>query len=413
MGELIKMAWRNMWRNWRRTAIALVAIVLGLILLLFADGLIKGTDQAMFGNAIRLYGGNIMVHSPGYRDRAHRLPLLPLVDPDVVVQASLGQPETIAAAKRINTGGLITSREGTFPVKITATEPAMDQSVSGQAQSITAGRYLMPEDGDAVLIGQGLADLLKVNVGDRVTLLGKSQHETMRQRTMTVVGIYDMGMAEAEKGVVFITLPEAQSLYNLRNQVTEVAITLQYVGLEEKVAPSLEASLPGYDVDSWETLKPDMRELMDTKAAFTEVIGFAVLGIAAVGILNLMLMAIIERTREMGVLAALGMKGRHVMTLFVLEGAMIGAVGAVVGGILGVALVWGVSQVGVPYAASDMSGMGEMVALMGGSDRLYPSVDVMMAVNRGIAVIIIAALASIYPAWMASRKEPAEVLRHT
>lgn len=423
MGRLMKMAWRNMWRNWRRTSIALVAIVLGLVLLLFLDGVIKGSDQAMFGNAVRVYGGNIQVHAPGYGDKAHRLPLLPLENPDAVVQTALIQPQTVAAAglqatrtqpqvvaaaKRINTGGLITSREGTFPVRITAIEPAVEEVISIQAENIAAGRYLLPEDGDAVLIGKGLADLLEVNVGDRVTLLGKSQHETMRQRTMTIVGIYDLGMADAEKGVVFITLPEAQSLYNLRDQATEVSITLGSVGQEKLVMPALQAALPGYEVDSWETLRPEMRQTMDIKSAVTSVFGFIVLFIAAIGILNLMLMAVFERTREMGVLAALGMKGRQVMTLFLLEGSMIGAVGAVIGGTLGLALLWMVAQVGIDLGYA--SGMGEMTALMG--SRLYPTYDLIDAVNRGIAVIFIAALASLYPAWQASRREPAEALHH-
>ena len=124
MGKSFKMAWRNMWRNWRRTTIALVAIVLGLILLLFLDGMIKGSDQAIFGNAVRLYGGNVQVHAPGYRDKANRMPLLPLDDADAVVAAAEAQPEVVAAAKRINTGGLVSTRAGAFPVEITAIEPA-------------------------------------------------------------------------------------------------------------------------------------------------------------------------------------------------------------------------------------------------------------------------------------------------
>ena len=88
MGQTFKLAWRNMWRNWRRTIIALIAMVLGVILLLFFDGFIKGSDQAIFGNAVRLYGGNIQVHAIGFRDKAARLPLIPLDNPDAVVQAA-------------------------------------------------------------------------------------------------------------------------------------------------------------------------------------------------------------------------------------------------------------------------------------------------------------------------------------
>src|SRR5512139_2106515 len=107
MVKYIKLAWRNIWRNWRRTAIALVAIVLGVVLLLFMDGMIKGSDQAIFGNAVKMYGGNILVHAPGYRVKANRLPLLPLEDADAVLQTARSRPEVLAASKRIHTGGII------------------------------------------------------------------------------------------------------------------------------------------------------------------------------------------------------------------------------------------------------------------------------------------------------------------
>jgi ABC-type lipoprotein release transport system permease subunit len=241
------------------------------------------------------YGGNIQIHAPGYREKANRLPLFPLDDAEAVVKAARAQPQVVAASKRINTAGIVSGREGAYPVVITGIA----------SENIAQGRFLLEGDGDAILIGRGLADLLGVTAGDRVNLLGRSKHETMRQRTMTIVGVYDLGMTEAEKGMVFITLPEAQTLYNLRNQATEVTISLQSVGQEKAVVAALQAALPGYEVDSWETLKPEMRQTLDTKLAFTSFFGIVVLLIASIGILNLLLMAVFERTREMGVLAAL------------------------------------------------------------------------------------------------------------
>ncbi len=365
----VKLAWRNMWRNWRRTAIALVAIVIGLILLLFMEGLIQGSDQAIFGNAVRLYGGNVQIHAPGFREKANRLPLLPLDDANAIVDATRAQPQVRYAAQRINTGGMISSREGAYSVAISGIDPDVEALHSIQAENVVAGRFLLAEDQDAIFIGQGLADLLAVAPGDRVTLLGRSSHEMMRQRTMTVVGIYDLGMAEAEKGMVFITLPTAQRLYNLRDQATEVTLTLAKVGQEEAVLAALHTALPEYEVDSWETLRPEMRQTLDTKAAVTTFIGFVVLLIASIGILNLMLMAVFERTREMGVLAALGMKGRQIMGLFLLEGALIGVVGAVIGCSLAVILLLVIGQVGLDFSST--ANMGEITALMG--ERIYPS----------------------------------------
>jgi ABC-type lipoprotein release transport system permease subunit len=407
----IRLAWRNMWRNWRRTTIAVVAIVLGLIMLLFMDGLIAGSDQAIFGNAVRLYGGNIQIHAIGFRDKATRLPLLPLENADSVVQTARAQPQVTFASKRINTGGMISSREGAYAVGITAVEPAFEASYSLQAENIVDGRYLLPDDGDAVVIGRGLADMLNVTVGDRVTLVGRSLHESMRQRTVTIVGIYELGLAEAEKLSVFITLGEAQTLYDLRDQATEVTIGLQKVGQEQQVVAALQRAFPELEVDSWATLRPELRQTMDTKAAVSSFFAFIVILIAAIGILNLMLMAVFERTREMGILAAVGMKGRQIMTLFLWEGTLIGVVGAVVGCVLGtLALVALNAAGGLDFSYMSSASMGEVSALMG--THIYPTYSWANAFNRGLAVAIIAALAALYPAWQASHQEPAQALHH-
>ncbi len=409
MSKYFKMAWRNLWRNWRRTMIATVAIILGLILLIFMDALIAGSDQAMFGNAVRMYGGNIQVHAPGFREKASRMPLLPLDDGSAVVQAANAQPEVLFAAQRINTGGLVSTREGALSVIVTGIEPSVEAPFSLMAENISAGRFLQDDDEDAVVVGKGLADFLGVGLGDRVTVLGRRKDETMRQRTMTIVGIYDLGLADAEKGSVFINLPEAQSLYNLRDQVTEVTITLEEIGQEEAFMDKLQASLPGYEVDSWRTLRPDIQDTLNIKSTFTTIFGFVVLLIASIGILNLMLMAVFERTREMGVLAALGWKGRQIMFLFLLEGMFVGAVGAVLGCLLSGLMIIALSRVGLDFSFA--AGMqNEITALMG--SRIFPSITTATIVGYGLAVVVIAALASLIPAWQASRSEPADALHY-
>ncbi|RMF00969.1 MAG: ABC transporter permease [Chloroflexi bacterium] len=408
MSQFIQLAWRNMWRNWRRTLIAAVAIVLGLILLIFLDALMKGSDQAIFGNAVRLYGGNVQIHAPGFRDKARRLPLIPLDDGDMVVTTVRAQPDVVAVSRRINTGGMVSSSQGAYPVSITAIEPDAEAPVSLVAENITAGRFLTPDDGDAILIGQEMAHLLNVGVGDRVTLLGKRKDGSMRQRTMTVVGIFNLGMGDAEKGLVYINLPTAQKLYNLRNQETEIAVTLNRVGQEESLIAALQPNLPNYEVDSFDTLRPEIRQILEQKSAFLAIFGLIVLLMAGIGILNLMLMAVYERTREMGVLAALGMKGRQLMVLFLLEGMFIGVVGAVIGCVLGWLLVLAVGQVGIDYSMAQ--GTGDITALIG--NRLYPSIPPANIVAYGAVAVFIAALASLIPAWQASRSEPAKSLHH-
>ncbi|MEZ4514010.1 MAG: FtsX-like permease family protein [Chloroflexota bacterium] len=408
MNQYVKMAWRNVWRNWRRTLIATVAIILGLILLIFMDAAIRGSDQAIYGNAVRLYGGNVQVHAPGFRDKSSRLPLLPLDNADLVIEKVQTKPNVVAVAKRINTGGMVSNREGAYPVSITAIQPESEVAVSLIAANIVNGRFLQGDDEENILIGQEMATLLNVAVGDRVTLLGQRKDQSMRQATMTIVGIYSLGLGDAEKGLVYINLPTAQRLYNLREQETEVTITLDAVGQEDALIRSLAPELPNYEIDSFDTLRPEIRETLATKGAATAVIGFIVLLMAAIGILNLMLMAAYERTREMGVLAALGMKGRQIMGLFLLEGMFIGVVGGVLGCLVSWLLVWVVARVGIDLSYAQ--GTGDLTALLG--SRLYPSIPLVNIAYYGVMVVFIAALASLIPAWQASHNEPAEALHH-
>jgi ABC-type lipoprotein release transport system permease subunit len=379
-----------------------------MILLIFMDAMIRGSDQAIYANAVRLYGGNVQVHAPGFRDKSSRLPLLPLEDADVVIEQASNKPNVVSVAKRISTGGMVSNREGTYPVSITAIQPDSEASVSLVAENISEGRFLASDDGDSILIGQEMADLLDLSVGDRITLVGKRKDESMRERSMTVVGIFSLGLGEAEKGLVYINLPVAQTLYNLRDQETEVAITMEQIGQEEALISSLEPELTNYEVDSFYDLRPEIGEVLAQKSTFTTALGLIVLLMASIGILNLMLMAVYERTREMGVLAALGMKGRQLMGLFLLEGMFIGLIGAVLGCVISWLLVTAVAQAGIDYSFAQ--GTGDITALMG--DRLYPSIPISNIINYGIAVVVIAALASLIPAWQASRNEPAEALHY-
>lgn len=409
MGKLLRMAWRNVWRNRRRTVIAVIAIALGLTLMLFFDGLMGGAKQAIYGNTVRLQGGNVQVHAPGYRQKAKRLPLLPLADDEATVQAALAQPQVVAASRRIETSGMVSSRKGTMPVLITGIEPEQEAPASLVAENIAQGRYLEAGDEDVLLIGQALAKQLDVTVDDRITLVGRATHEQMRRRTMTIVGIYDIGMGEVEKRMVYVSLTEAQVLFDLRDQATEVAIFLERVGQEPPVVEGLQAALPGYEVDAWDTLDPSTKQSMETEDEIMSVFGLIILLIAGVGILNLMLMAVFERTREIGLLAAMGLKRREIVALFLLEGVLIGLLGALVGGALGGLVNAYYGKVGLEWAAT-ASEYSPLAALLGG--RIYFTIGMDTLFNRALTVAIIAALASLYPAWQASQREPAEALHY-
>jgi ABC-type lipoprotein release transport system permease subunit len=250
-----------------------------------------------------------------------------------------------------------------------------------------------------------MAERLEVTVGDRVTLVGRATHQQMRRRTMTVVGIYDLGLPEAEKRMAYISLAEAQTLFDLRDQATEVVVALQSVGQEKAVVAALQEALPAYEVAAWQELNPEMNQSLQVDKQIMSIFGLVVLLIAGVGILNLMLMAVFERTREIGLLAAMGLKRHEILGLFLLEGVLIGLLGALIGGVLGGLIVSAVGQVGIRLSVAEM---GEMLALLG--DRLYPALQIELLLGRALTIAVIAALASLYPAWQASKREPAEAL---
>ncbi len=412
MWKFIKLAWRNMWRNWRRTLIASVAIVLSMILLIFFQAFLDGMDESIYGNTVRLYGGNVLVHAPGYREKSTRLPMLPLSDVDEILAAVREHPDVLAASTRINTGGLASNRAASHAVNITAIEPQFEAPISLVAENIVDGRFLVPNDGDNIVIGRTLADHLNVTVDDRISLLGRREDGSMRQRSMTVVGIFDLGLGEAEKGLVFINLPTAQQLYNLRGQVTEIAVTMREIGEEDALIEEIAPQFPDHEVDSIYTLRPEFGNALATDRIFGLFFGGILLLMGGIGILNLMLMAVFERTREMGVLAAMGMTGRQIMGLFVLEGALIGFFGAVIGCLASGLLVSSLNQSGIDLSAvyGEIQDAGEIYALMG--TTLYPAIETSTIIAYGFSAVVVGALAAFIPARRASHREPADSLHY-
>lgn len=404
----LRLAWRNVWRQRRRTFLIAIGMGVTMSLLVFYDGLIGGFEQAIYGNAIQLLGGNIQVHAPGYGDKAGRKPLLPLDDPDAVVRAAEAHPDVVVASKRIVTGGLVTNREGAFAVSIVGVETDKEGQITPVSGNISSGRYLLPDDGDVIVIGRGLANAMEIEVGDRITLVGNSTHEQTRQRTMTVIGIYDVGVPSVEKGTIYVSLAEAQSLFGLDGQVTEIVVSLKQIGLEPGVMDAIETSAPGYEIESWETSIPDLKKTMDMKTGVMGVFGVFMLGIAAIGILNLLMMAVFERTREIGIVGALGLKPREITFLFLLEGILIGLLGAAFGAALGTAINGILGVYGLDY--SQFADLTEYTALISGS--IYPQLVPLKVFQHAVTVAVISALAALYPAVEASRREPAEALHY-
>jgi ABC-type lipoprotein release transport system permease subunit len=408
MSLYLRLAWRNIWRHRRRTVIVVLAIGLTMWMMIMYDGLIGGFKQAIYGNAIKVLGGNVQVHAVGYQEKAAQAPLLALPDAPAVERAALALPQVVAASQRIITGGLASSREGAWAVSIVGVEPEKELPVSLVGQKVAEGRYLSASDQDVVYIGKGLATAMDVGVGDRFTLAGRAPHEQMRSRTMTVVGIFDIGMSDIEKRTIYMSLAEAQDLYGLTGQVTEVAISLKQIGQEPAVINALKPVLPNVEFSSWQTSFPELEAAITTKSQGMEIFSYIMLIIVGIGILNLLLMAVFERTREIGVLGAIGLRPGQISLLFLLEGAMMGLVGAAFG--VGLGLLFNILFGVLGFDFSAFSSITSYTALISG--KIYSTLGTDKLVGHVLAVVIISILASFYPAREAAQQEPAKSLHY-
>ena len=415
----LRLAWRNIWRHRRRTINILLAMSLSLGMMMWYDGLIDGFNNAIYGNAIRVLGGNIQIHAAGYRAKVDSNPLIPLTNDAAVVQAALAHPDVISATRRIQTGGLLSNREGAFGVSIIGIDPEAEAApiqtgndagkpLSLIAQNIKEGEWLTADGGDVILIGRGMADVMDLKVGDRITMVGSDIHKQNRQRTMTVVGIYDIGIPTLERQSAYIPLAEAQALFGLDGQSTEIQVNIERLGEEDKVVAALEPALPGYEVESWNKNYPELETAINSKGAAMTIFGIIIISIAAIGILNLLLMAVYERTREIGLLGAMGLKPREIAALFVLEGALIGIVGAAAGIVVGLIINVISAQVGLDYTS--YASISDYMALI--NSRIYPSLGLQNLPWRAATVVIISTLAAFIPAREASHREPAEALHY-
>jgi putative ABC transport system permease protein len=404
----LRLAWRNIWRHKRRTIIIVVALAMCMWLMMFYDGLLAGFTDSMYGNAVKILGGNIQVHEAGYSENSLSKPIMALGDDQQIAAYALTLPNVVGASRRIETDGLATSREGSFGVSIVGIEPELEAPLSVISKNIVSGEYLQNSVGDSVFIGKGLADAMNVQTGDKFTLIGRDSHNQMRKRTMVVGGIYDVNMPELEKGIVYMSLPEAQQLYDLNEESTMVMVTLANIGKEKPVIAAITKQYPGIDIGSWQTKYPELTSAITTKSGAMNLFSFVIILIAGIGILNMLLMAVYERTREIGFLGAMGIRPSGINFLFLLEGALIGLVGIAAGILLGLVFNFLFQQVGMDF--SKFSNITTYAALISG--RVYPSLGLEKIVGRVLVMLIVSIAAAFYPAWEASHREPAEALHY-
>jgi len=403
-----QLAWRNIWRNPRRTAVIMTAIIIGVWSMIFLGALMRGISDGMVRNGIATLTGHIHVHHKGYRN-------------DPVIENSITNPAVVETAlkktlppgaqwtSRVRVNAVASNARHTAGVTFVGIDPAHEARVSFIGKAITEGRYLNDDDKYGIMAGKALVDKFETRLGRKIIMMSQNTNREIASRAFRIVGIFKAEMQATEKQFVFVTGAAAQHMLKLKNGISEVSVILPDQKEVNRVADDLRTALPSadYEVQTWRELLPLITAYLDIYDGFI-FIWFIVVFIAmGFGIVNTTLMAVFERIREFGLLKALGMKPWWIIREVLTESFFILLIGTVIGNILSFLSVFALSggiDLSFFAAGSEFAGMSRMI---------YPAIYGQDVIVANLVVFILGLLVSVYPAVKAARFTPVEALAHT
>lgn len=401
---VFRLAWRNVWRNPRRTFVVVTAVAVGLGGCLLAMAVNYGMIAQMVDTAIATGLGHIQIHAPGWEDE----PALKvrLDDGGSSLGRVLNEESGVRAwAPRLRAEGLIASPRASVGVSIIGVDPVREPAISESAASITQGEWLGSRQ--RIVIGEALARRLHVGVGNKVVLTVQDLGAELTGQAFRVAGLMDTRSRELDDGTVLMQIGEAQTLLGMGGAISEVVINA--ADREEVVAihARLEATLGAQsEVRTWQQLEPLLVYMVSSFDSMGWVIYAAVFIAMSFGIANVLMMAVYERTREIGMMRAMGMGRGRVVAMVVVESCIVTALGLAVG--IGLALL-GVAAIG---EGIDISGFADSLDTYGIGTLLTPVMRPQDFASPIIIGAITAVLAGLWPAYRASCAAPADALRH-
>ncbi|MCK5662765.1 MAG: ABC transporter permease [Thiotrichaceae bacterium] len=402
MKLLIILAWRNLWRYPRRTSIILIAIAIGIWSMLSMSAFIRGMMEQHVNDTISNFVGHISIHAPGYRD-------------DPVIDHSMPQPnehllhllnEKVWAA-RVRVPAVVSSERETMGVTLLGIAPAQEQALSFIADAVTDGRYLNNVEDKGIILGRKLVERLETGLGKRVVLGSQNHSNEIVERGFRVVGIFDSKTENIETQFVFVGRHIAQKMLQMQDNISELALLSKDRNELENLLQKLRATSPDLDIQTWQTIAPLARVIVNVFEGFLFIWYFVVFIAIAFGLVNTLLMAVFERTREIGLFQALGMKPHWIVGQVLFESLFLLAIGLVVGNLM----TW-VTLI-LTAEGLDFSRYAAGYEMAGLSSLIYMVLNMSDILTANMLIIGLGLLASLYPAWRATRYVPVEAITRT
>ncbi|MCO4746916.1 MAG: ABC transporter permease [Proteobacteria bacterium] len=411
MTKLITIAFRNLLRNTRRSLLTVAAIAFGLGMMVFSITFATGSYDQMTRKGVSQMAGHVVVQAPGYQE--DKDPALMLVGSESAAATLRSTFPEATVTQRMQLAGLLTSSATSVGAGIAGYEPSQEAKISDFDDKIVDGEWLADDDQRGIVIGARMAEQLDVDLGDKVVYMGQQEGQTeVQSRLFRVRGVFKTGSAEMDGFLALVHIGAARELMTTEDSAHQIAVHLLSANQSLEASGIARDALGRDDLDvlNWKQALPELFAMIQVDKQSNDFL-MAIIGIiVALGVLNTVLMSVLERTREFGVLMAVGMSKRAVAILVLLEGAALGVVGTLAGVALGFLPSWYVVNEGI-----DMSGYLGDTMDQGGvvmSTMIYGAWDPPRLLNYAIAALVLSILAAAWPAWRVTRLQPVDAMRH-
>lgn len=403
----LKIAWRSITRNTRRSIITLIALSIAVAGLIYLQAQVNGENTQVITNSTEILSGQIQVHKKGFIDD----PMLSkrIKEPQKVSDILSKEPNILAFTPRLESGGLLSTGDKSIGSGIIGIQPSSEKNVTTMYKGIMkGGRYLNDDDTKKIILGKRVADKLNVVEGGMVIILTQAADGSIGADKYELVGRLDTGMEEVDDMAAFITLRDAQELLSTGDEISGFAMSLKN---KEKMNETIKNLKPledmGLENDPWQKLVPFLVTVQNMHRAVLDFFLFVMFIIIGIGIMNTIHMSTLERTREFGIMLAVGTTPAQLLRIVIYEALMLGGLGVITGSLLGLALTGYFAYYGI-----DLSSYGEETLKIAAlSDRLYPIMEPGHFITTAVWIMLITVVVSIYPATRASGIEPVSAIR--